>query len=155
MLSGAAVLHEYAPAVRERHTSNSVRGYVLSALIITLHILACIILVVLVLLQPGKEGMGVVFGGGSGSLFGSAGAGGLLIKLTVGAAVIFFATSLTLTFLTTRTMRTTGESIILEMERAFPSAREGIYIPDRENAGQQEQDPVNRPAPGPGPAPGN
>jgi len=47
-------------------------------LIVTIHILACITLVVLVLLQSGKEGMGVIFGGGSSSLFGASGAGGLL-----------------------------------------------------------------------------
>ncbi|NLV98000.1 MAG: preprotein translocase subunit SecG, partial [Desulfovibrionales bacterium] len=40
------------------------------SLIITIHIIACITLVVLVLLQSGKEGMGVIFGGGGGSLFG-------------------------------------------------------------------------------------
>ena len=127
----------------------------MSALVITLHILACIVLVVLVLLQPGKEGMGIVFGGGSGSLFGSAGAGGFLSKLTIGAAVVFFATSLTMTYMTTRTRTPEGKSIILEMERAFPSAQEGIYIPDRENAGQPGNESVNTPSPESGAPQGN
>ena len=44
--------------------------------ILTLHVIVCIILVVLVLLQSGREGMGVIFGGGgNSSVFGSAGAG--------------------------------------------------------------------------------
>lgn len=51
-------------------------------------------LVVLVLLQSGKEGMGVIFGGGSGSVFGSSGAGGLLVKLTAGFGAVFLITSL-------------------------------------------------------------
>ncbi len=66
----------------------------MSALVITIHIIACVFLIILVLLQSGKEGMGVIFGGGSGSVFGGAGAGGLLVKLTTGAAIIFLITSL-------------------------------------------------------------
>jgi len=63
--------------------------------ILTLHVIVCIILVVLVLLQSGREGMGVIFGGGgNSSVFGSAGAGGVLAKLTTFLAVIFICTSL-------------------------------------------------------------
>ena len=40
-------------------------------LILTLHIIVCVLLVILVLLQSGKEGMGVIFGGGNTSVFGS------------------------------------------------------------------------------------
>ena len=43
----------------------------MQTLILSLHVLVCIILVVLVLLQSGKEGMGVIFGGGNSSVFGS------------------------------------------------------------------------------------
>jgi len=69
-------------------------------LILTLHVIVCVILVLLVLLQSGKEGMGVIFGGGSSSMFGSAGAGGILVKLTTFVAVIFLATSLSYNMLT-------------------------------------------------------
>ena len=69
-------------------------------LLLTLHIIVCVILVLLVLLQSGKEGMGVIFGGGSSSLFGSTGAGGILVKLTTFVAVIFLATSLSYNILT-------------------------------------------------------
>ncbi len=63
-------------------------------LILILHVVICLLLMVLVLLQSGKEGMGVIFGGGSSSLFGSTGAGGMLAKLTAFLAVIFLVTSL-------------------------------------------------------------
>jgi preprotein translocase subunit SecG len=66
----------------------------LQALVITIHVLACVFLIILVLLQSGKEDMGVIFGGGSSSVFGSSGAGGLLVKLTALAAGIFLVTSL-------------------------------------------------------------
>ena len=63
-------------------------------MILTLHVIVCVVLIVLVLLQSGKEGMGVIFGGGSSSLFGSTGAGGILVKLTAFMAVVFIASSL-------------------------------------------------------------
>jgi preprotein translocase subunit SecG len=72
----------------------------LDTLIATVHIIACVLLVVLVLLQAGKEGMGVIFGGGSGSVFGSAGAGGLLVKLTAGFGALFLITSLAYNYYT-------------------------------------------------------
>lgn len=62
--------------------------------ILILHVAACLLLILFVLLQSGKEGMGVIFGGGSSSLFGSSGAGGVLVKLTAFVAVIFLCTSL-------------------------------------------------------------
>lgn len=67
----------------------------MTTLIIAVHIVACIALIILVLLQSGKEGMGVIFGGGSQSVFGSTGAGGLLVKLTTLFGTIFLITSLT------------------------------------------------------------
>ena len=36
----------------------------MQTLILTLHIIVCVVLVILILLQAGKEGMGVIFGGG-------------------------------------------------------------------------------------------
>lgn len=63
--------------------------------ILVLHILICLILIVLVLLQAGREGMGIIFGGGgNNSVFGSQGAGGILSKLTAFLAVLFVVTSL-------------------------------------------------------------
>ena len=59
------------------------------------HVLACLFLIVVVLLQTGKGAdMGAVLGGGSQTLFGASGAGNLLTKLTTGMAITFMATSL-------------------------------------------------------------
>ncbi len=62
------------------------------------HILVSLILVLVVLLQPGKSGdLGSVFGGGtSESVFGASGAVPFLAKLTRLLAVVFFITSLSL-----------------------------------------------------------
>lgn len=43
--------------------------------------------------------MGVIFGGGSGSVFGSTGAGGILVKVTSFLAAIFLITSLSYNYL--------------------------------------------------------
>ncbi len=72
----------------------------MQTLVLTIHILTCVFLVIFVLLQSGQEGMGVIFGGGSGSVFGSTGAGGLLVRITGVLAAIFLVTSLAYNILT-------------------------------------------------------
>ena len=67
-------------------------------LVTTVHIVVCVGLIVVVLLQTGKgTDMGAAFGGGaSTTVFGSSGAGNLLTRVTTGMAVVFMLTSLTL-----------------------------------------------------------
>ena len=80
--------------------------------VLILHIVVCLILVILVLLQAGREGMGVIFGGsGNSSVFGSGGAGGILVKLTTFLAVLFLITSLTYNIMTS-TGRDKGSSVL-------------------------------------------
>ena len=91
-------------------------------LILTLHVIVCVLLVILVLLQAGKEGMGVIFGGGGGSVFGSSGAGGMLSKLTAFMAVLFVLTSLSYNIITSG--RPDDKSTILDvkLETSAPAA---------------------------------
>ena len=72
----------------------------MSAVVTVLHVIACIFLIAVVLLQRGKGAqIGAVFGGGAGStIFGSRGAGNFLTKLTAGAAAVFMITSLSLSY---------------------------------------------------------
>ena len=86
-------------------------------IIIVIHILVCIALIMIVLLQAGKGAeMGAAFGGASQTIFGSAGAMGFLSKLTTVAAVIFMITSLLLTFSSMRR----GSTIM--KDRSAPTA---------------------------------
>jgi len=73
----------------------------MSAIVTTLHVIACVFLITVVLLQRGKGAqVGAVFGGGGGAtMFGGRGAGNFLTKLTTGAATIFMVTSLSLSYL--------------------------------------------------------
>jgi preprotein translocase subunit SecG len=65
-----------------------------------LHVMVCVVLIAVVLLQRGKGAeIGAVFGGGASStVFGSRGAGNFLTKLTTGAAIVFMGTSLLLAY---------------------------------------------------------
>ncbi len=86
----------------------------MQTLILTLHIIVCVMLIILVLLQAGREGMGVIFGGGGGSVFGSSGAGGLLSKLTAFMAVLFLFTCLSYTYVSG--VRSNDDSVVLDVQ---------------------------------------
>ncbi len=68
------------------------------------HVLICIFLILVVLLQQGKgaDWAGTFGGGGSQTVFGARGAGTILSKATTAAAIIFMITSLALTILIAR-----------------------------------------------------
>jgi preprotein translocase subunit SecG len=69
-------------------------------LIVLFHVIACIALILIVLLQQGKGAdMGAAFGGSSQTVFGSAGATSFLSKVTIAAATMFILTSLSLAFM--------------------------------------------------------
>src|SRR5512135_1066899 len=68
-----------------------------------IHVLCCLFLIGVVLLQQGKGAdMGAVFGGSSSTIFGSGGAGNFLTRLTTAMAAVFMLTSLTLTYSSAR-----------------------------------------------------
>jgi len=89
---------------------------IVESLIKFLHIIVSIILILAVLLQPGKGGdLGSMFGGGSSeSVFGSSGAVPFLAKLTRILGIVFFATSLSLGYFAIRG----GSSSVLQGENA-------------------------------------
>jgi preprotein translocase subunit SecG len=71
--------------------------------VIAIHILVCISLVIIILLQQGKGAeIGAVFGGSSQTVFGASGAGNMLTKTTWAMAALFFATSIFLAYASTR-----------------------------------------------------
>jgi len=69
--------------------------------LLILHLFSVAVLIALVLIQQGKGAdMGAAFGSGSaGSLFGASGSSNFLSKTTAIFALIFFLTSLSLTYL--------------------------------------------------------
>lgn len=63
----------------------------LGIVLTVLYILACFVLIMFVLLQPGKSDAAAVFGGGANSsAFGPRGTQTVLAKVTITAAILFF-----------------------------------------------------------------
>jgi preprotein translocase subunit SecG len=72
-------------------------------LITIVHVIVCIVLILVVLLQAGKgANMGAVFGGSSQTIFGSSGPGTFLGKMTTAVAIIFMLTSFSLSYTASR-----------------------------------------------------
>jgi preprotein translocase subunit SecG len=96
-------------------------------ILLIIHILACIFLVTVVLLQQGKGAdVGAVFGGSSQTLFGTSGAGNLLTKLTSATAIIFMLTSLTLTY---GAAKQTTRSIFDSAPKSAPAPTSSEEVP--------------------------
>ncbi len=93
----------------------------MAVLITVLHILVCIFLIAVVLLQSGKSGdIAAAFGGmGSQTAFGTRSAATMLTKATTWAAVIFMLTSIALTVFSSRTAASSGS--VLEGTKSAPT----------------------------------
>lgn len=99
--------------------------------ILVIHVLAAAAVIGLVLLQHGKGAdMGAAFGSGaSGSLFGVSGSSNLLSKLTAIFISVFFATSLTLAFMSSH--RASAGSVI---KSAVPATTPAATTPAQPEA---------------------
>lgn len=71
--------------------------------LLVLHILSCLGLIGVILLQVGASGgLRGIFGGGMESMFGAVGGAPFLKKVTIGFAALFFGTALILASLSSR-----------------------------------------------------
>jgi preprotein translocase subunit SecG len=135
--------------------------------LIVLHVIVCAFLILVVLLQAGKGGgMGIAFGGGgSQTVFGSSGAGNFLTRLTAICAVVFFANSLLLAWMSSRSDVSRLQSLSQRKaaEKAQQQAATDKIAKDLEKVRQEMEKnraassspgAVPAPAPGATPAPG-
>ena len=90
----------------------------MTILLTFIHVIVCLFLIVVVLLQSGKAAdLAGAFGGmGSQTAFGPRGSATLLSKATTLAAAIFMITSLTLAIMATRGAASSGS--VLERQKA-------------------------------------
>ncbi len=110
-----------------------------------LHVIVCIFLIAVVLLQRGKGAeMGAVFGGGASStVFGSRGAGNFLTLLTKICAAVFMLTSLSLSYLHTEQA---GEGLFeggIEATQEDPFEQVGTVIPEETDLETPPTDPLD------------
>ena len=111
------------------------------ALLITVHVVACICLIVAVLLQAGKGAdIGAVFGGSGGqALFGSSGPVDFMNKATRVLVVVFMLTSFTLGFFA---LHRPAKSVMTSKP-----APVGQTIPGAPGAAPASKAPANMPVP--------
>jgi protein translocase SecG subunit len=89
--------------------------YVLMAL----YIIACFVLILFVLLQPGKSDAAAVFGGGANSAaFGPRGTQTVLAKITITAAIVFFLIAFIFSIPGIFEQRSIGEGVNAPAEQA-------------------------------------
>jgi preprotein translocase subunit SecG len=109
----------------------------MTVILIVIHIIVCIALIMIVLLQTGKGAdIGAAFGGGSSStLFGTTGASTFLSKATTGAAIVFMITSLALSYVASQRR---ADSVVTETKPAVEAA---APAPDTAPAADAEAKP--------------
>jgi preprotein translocase subunit SecG len=109
---------------------------ILSTPLTVVHVIACVFLMLVVLVQPGKSGgLGAFTGVAAQQVFGGRGAGNILTKTTWVTATVFFFTSITLAYL---------------------SSSSDESLEKRTKTAQHETKPASKPvtpAPPPAPAP--
>ncbi len=103
-------------------------GGVVFSVVLTVHVLAGLSVIGLVLMQHGKGAdMGAAFGSGaSGSLFGSSGSANFLSRTTGALAAVFFVTSLGLSYLASSGGAPAAKSV---MDGVAPAAAPSADLP--------------------------
>ncbi len=137
--------------------------------IATLHVIVCVILVLVVLLQSGKGAdlAGAFGGGATQTAFGSRGPASFLSKMTTVAAIVFMVTSIGLSMITTRTeaksvLETTRQQQAAKPTKKPESNAAPVSTPTPEQIKQRVEElekqkqqqtapaPATQPAPSPG-----
>lgn len=97
---------------------------ILLTIVVIVHVIVCLFLIGVVLLQQGRSAdLAGAFGGqGSQTAFGPRAAANVLTRLTTWSAVIFLVTSVTLTILY---VRTSGSGSVLEGTQSSAPAKSG------------------------------
>ena len=131
----------------------------MTTILTIIHILVCIFLVSIVLLQHGKGAdVGATFGGGGQSLFGTEGPVPIMNKITTAVAVIFMVTSISLAYLSAHKTTSSvmgGYSVPAPVEQPTQVAEplpERIPMPAESAEESLQRSPYDEPAPAQFPA---
>ena len=116
----------------------------METVILVMHVLAALGICGLVLLQHGKGAdVGAAFGSGSaGSVFGSAGSANFLSRATAILALVFFLTSLGLTYFSTRKGDTRGVMADHPVTQQKTPGQNPLEIPGQTPPGRSEAQPL-------------
>ncbi len=131
----------------------------MTTLLVILHLIVCLFLIFIVLIQSSKGAeLGAAFGGSSQTLFGSRGAATVLSKLTTISAVVFMMTSLLLAMVAVRGGSVVKKTLPMEQKSGAPAglpSQQGPVqgIPQQGPAQAPMQSAPGQSAPTPAPAP--
>lgn len=119
----------------------------MSTIIAIIHVVVCLFLIVIVLLQHGKGAdIGATFGGGN-TVFGSEGPVPLLNKVTTAAAIIFMITSISLAYLSAKsgTGSVMQDALPLQSQAVVPPLETGPVKVPMTSGPQEQQAPAQFP----------
>src|SRR5512132_1924537 len=112
--------------------------------ILIIHVIVCIFLIFIVLIQSGKGAeLGAAFGGSSQTLFGARGAATFFSKMTTISAIVFMLTSLVLAVITNK-----GSSVVRTgAPTATTQPRKNIPLPQAPGSAPMQGQPSQAPVP--------
>jgi preprotein translocase subunit SecG len=112
------------------------------------YVFVCAFLILVVLLQAGKSGgMGAAFGGTTQTVFGGAGAGNFLTRLTAMCAALFMVLSATLSYMSSGRGQSALEEAAKATEAANKPAQNAKAKPEPTKAGAPGAKTTPAPAP--------
>ena len=130
------------------------------AFVLALHLIVCLCLVAVILVQSGKGGglAGGAFGGATQTVFGGRGATDFITRATIVLGVLFFVTSISLALITTRG-NVGGRSVVSEAAKRAAGTAPPAGTPPATGApagtAPATPAPVTPPPATPAPASGN
>ncbi|MDQ7798262.1 MAG: preprotein translocase subunit SecG [Candidatus Edwardsbacteria bacterium] len=112
-------------------------------LLLVIHLIACLLLVGVVLMQSGKGGLGSALGGGGETFFGGRGAAPFLTRATTVLAVVFMMTSLSLALISGKDRRA-ASAIEKAMQQEQKSNQQPVSRPGELPANQIPEAPSGK-----------
>jgi preprotein translocase subunit SecG len=124
-------------------------GWKVSAVLVTLHVIVCFVLIVVIMLQSGNAAdlAGAFGGAGSQTAFGPRGAATFLSRATTWCAIVFMMTSLTLSFKRDTPQSSTGSILEQTSQPASAPAKSTPAPPIQIPVQPTPQAPAPNPAP--------
>lgn len=109
-----------------------------------IHVFACLLLILVILIQPGKSGgLGAAFGGaGAQQVFGGRGAGNLLSRVTWITMSVFFASSISLAY-----MSSSGDTSLEKETKKGTDPAAASAAAGSEEKPKEEEKPEEAPSP--------
>lgn len=124
----------------------------MQSLLTVVHIITCILLILVVLIQSGKGAeISASFGGSSQTVFGSSGGANFFTRLTTALAAIFMMTSVTLTMMANSAKKSLFEGQTAVPAQSAPTSAEAPAASASAAAptGAENQAPAQTPAQAP------